>query len=75
MELNKNVLEDTVSCRLREIQEKREELDRMEAEVIRKMLRDDMDNKLLIGQQLDNSVQLLPSVLLTCLRCHTLKSG
>ncbi|KAK4120741.1 hypothetical protein N657DRAFT_636162 [Parathielavia appendiculata] len=59
MELNKNVLEDTTAFRLREIQEKREELDRMEAEQIRKMLNDDVNNKLLIGQQLENSVRAI----------------
>ncbi|KAL2016470.1 hypothetical protein VTK56DRAFT_3491 [Thermocarpiscus australiensis] len=56
MELNKNVLEDTTACCFRKIEEKREELDRMETELIRKMLKEDMDNKLLIGQQLENSV-------------------
>ncbi|KAL2015268.1 hypothetical protein VTK56DRAFT_5924 [Thermocarpiscus australiensis] len=59
MELNKNVLEDTTACRFREIEEKRKELDRMETELIQKMLKEDMDNKLLIGQQLENSVHAI----------------
>ena len=57
MELNKNVLEDTVSCRLQEIQRQREELDRTEKELIRGMLKDDMDNKALVGQLLEDSVR------------------
>jgi len=57
MELSKNVLEDTVSRELEEIQRKREELDRMEAKLIQGMLKDDMDNKALIGQLLEESVR------------------
>lgn len=59
MELNKNVLEDTTARRFREIEEKRKELDRMEIELIRKMLKEDTDNKVLIGQQLENSVHAI----------------
>lgn len=56
MELNKNVLEDMASNELRRIHQKRAELDMMEAEVIQKMLTDDMDNKALIGRLLEESV-------------------
>ena len=53
MELNKNVLEDTVSA---EIQRRREELERMEIELIQRMLEDDMNNKILIGRLLEDSI-------------------
>ena len=56
MELNKNVLEDTVSNELQKLQQKREELDKIEAEVMQGMLKDDMDNKALIGRLLEESV-------------------
>lgn len=54
LELKKNVLEDTVSTELRR---KREELERMETELIQKMLKDDMCNKTLIGCLLEDSVR------------------
>ncbi|KAJ9143437.1 hypothetical protein NKR23_g6651 [Pleurostoma richardsiae] len=57
MELNKNVLEDTVTRELQDIQQKREELDRLEAELTQGMLKDDLDNKTLIGQLLEDSLQ------------------
>lgn len=57
MELNKNVLEDTVSGKLQDIQRKRGELDRMEVELIQGMLKDDMDNNALIGQLLGDSIR------------------
>lgn len=56
MELNKNVLEDMASRKIREIQCERERLDRMEAELIHEMLKDDMNNKVLVGKVLENSV-------------------
>jgi hypothetical protein len=59
MELNKNVLEDTVSLQLEEIQRKREELESTEAELIQRMLNDDTNNKTLIGRLLDDSVRRL----------------
>ena len=56
MELSKNVLEDTVSTELQKIQQKREELERMETELIRTMLDNDTNNKILIGSLLEDSV-------------------
>lgn len=56
MELNKNVLEDIASHEIREIQHERERLDNMEAELIHGMLKDDMNNKALVGQVLESSV-------------------
>ncbi|KAH8656439.1 hypothetical protein BGZ61DRAFT_434384 [Ilyonectria robusta] len=57
MELNKNVLEDTASSKLQDIQRQREELDRMEAKLIEEILQEDLDNKALIGQLLEDSVR------------------
>jgi hypothetical protein len=56
MELNKNVLEDTLNQELQVIQQQREELDRQERELISKTFRDDGDNKALIGLLLKESV-------------------
>jgi hypothetical protein len=53
MEVKKNVLEDTVSA---EIQRRREELGRMETQLIQRMLEDDMNNKTLIGRLLEDSI-------------------
>jgi uncharacterized protein (DUF342 family) len=39
MEMNENLLEDTVSRNIRQIQQKREELDRIEAELIQGMIK------------------------------------
>jgi hypothetical protein len=57
MELNKNVLEDATSAGLQEIQRQRQELDRMEADLIQKMLIDDENNKALVGHLLEGSVR------------------
>jgi len=57
MELNKNVLEDTASSKLQDIQRQREELDRMETKLVKEMLQEDVDNKTLIGQLLEDSVR------------------
>jgi hypothetical protein len=57
MELNKSVLQDTVSAELQDIQRQREELDRMEADLIQKMLADDENNKALVGHLLEGSVR------------------
>ncbi|XXH02984.1 hypothetical protein Hte_009374 [Hypoxylon texense] len=56
MELNKNVLENSAKAGLEEIQRQREELDRKEAEIITNMIRDDRENKSLIGILLEDSV-------------------
>jgi len=56
MELNKNVLEDELNTLLREIQRQREELDRKEKELIVTTLKEDLDNKALIGLLLEESV-------------------
>ncbi|KAH8743138.1 hypothetical protein F5883DRAFT_665574, partial [Diaporthe sp. PMI_573] len=56
MELNKNVLEDTLASKLQTIQKQREELDKKEVALIQVMLKDDMDNKALIGQLMEESV-------------------
>jgi hypothetical protein len=57
MELNKNVLEDELNTQLREIQRQREELDRKEKDVTVTTLREDMENKTLIGLLLEEAVQ------------------
>jgi hypothetical protein len=57
MELNKNVLEDELNTQLREIQRQREELDRKEKDVTVTTLREDMENKTLIGLLLEKAVQ------------------
>ena len=57
LELYKNVLEDTASRKLEDIQRRRDELDRMERELIEGMLKDDVDQKVLIGQLLEDSVR------------------
>jgi hypothetical protein len=57
MELNKNVLEDTLSKELRAIQWQREELDRREKELVAKVLHDDGANKALVGSLLEESVK------------------
>jgi hypothetical protein len=61
MELNKNMLEDTMSAGLQEIQRQRQELDRMEVDLIRKTLTDDENNKALVGQLLERSVRRILS--------------
>lgn len=56
MELNKYVLEDMASTELQEIQQKRAELDRIEADIIRKTLEEDKSHRILVGQLLEESV-------------------
>ncbi|KAI6086747.1 hypothetical protein F4821DRAFT_237878 [Hypoxylon rubiginosum] len=56
MELNKNVLENSTKVGLEDIQRRREDLDRMETEMIAKMIRDDRENKSLIGVLLEDTV-------------------
>jgi DNA anti-recombination protein RmuC len=57
MELNKNVLEDTLNSQLQEIQRQREELDNKEKELIATMLKEDHENQSLIGSSLEESVR------------------
>ena len=57
MEFNKNVLEDELNAQLQEIQQQREELDRREKDVTATALREDMENKTLIGFLLEEAVQ------------------
>jgi len=57
MELNKNVLEDSVSHELEEIRRQREELERKEKELVANMLKEDQENKSLIGVLLEESVR------------------
>lgn len=57
MELNKNFLEDRLDKDLREIQRQREELNRREKDLIATMLREDQENKSLIGTLLQDSLQ------------------
>lgn len=56
MELNKNVLENSAKAGLEEIQRQREELDRRETEIIANMIRDDRENKSLVGNLLEDLV-------------------
>lgn len=55
MEINKNFLENRLDEQLRTISEQRAELDRKEQDAIATMLRDDQDNKMLIGSFLEAS--------------------
>jgi hypothetical protein len=55
MEINKNLLENRLDEQLRAISEQRAELDRMEQEAIATMLKDDQENKILIGSFLEAS--------------------
>ena len=57
MELNKNFLEERLDKQLHAIQEQRAELDRKEQEAIATMLREDQENKLLIGSFLEASIK------------------
>jgi hypothetical protein len=55
MELNKNFLENRLDEQLRAISERRAELDRQEQEAIAIMLKEDHENRLLIGSLLEES--------------------
>ena len=57
MELNKNVLEDNLSQELEEIRRQREELDRKEKDLITTTLKEDLENKSLVGLLLEDSVK------------------
>lgn len=68
MELNKNVLEDTVSRELENIHRQREELDKMEKDLVENMRKDDLENVSLIGSLLGDSVRkIFDEELQTCL--------
>ncbi|KAI1375489.1 hypothetical protein F4677DRAFT_423017 [Hypoxylon crocopeplum] len=56
MELNKNALENSATASLEEIRRQREELDRKEKQAIANMIRDDGENKGLMGALLEDSV-------------------
>lgn len=56
MELTKNVLKNEAITQLSEIQRRREELDKQEAEAVEKMLREDGDNKSLVGRLIEEAV-------------------
>lgn len=53
MEFNKNFLENRLDEQLRAVEEQRAELDRQEREAIATMLKDDQENKMLIGSFLE----------------------
>jgi hypothetical protein len=57
MQLNKNFLENRLDGQLKMIQEQRAELDRKETDAVATMLREDIENKLLIGSILEASVR------------------
>ncbi|KAF2187139.1 hypothetical protein K469DRAFT_749501 [Zopfia rhizophila CBS 207.26] len=57
MELNKNVLEVGLARELQEIRRRREELDKEESRLTANMLEEDLENKLLIGSLLEESVR------------------
>ncbi|KUL81336.1 hypothetical protein ZTR_10421 [Talaromyces verruculosus] len=59
MELNKNVLENTLCQKLQEIQRQRDDLDLQEKELREKVIRDDGENKNLIGDLLEDCVNRL----------------
>ncbi|KZL68385.1 ubiquinol-cytochrome-c reductase cytochrome c1, partial [Colletotrichum incanum] len=57
MELTKNALEDRALSQLEGIRRQREELDRQEKGLTEEMVKDDHDNKMLIGRLLEASVK------------------
>src|SRR5436190_12429427 len=57
MELNKNVLEDGLCHQLQEIHRQREVLNKKEKDLIAGVLRDDLENKTLVGLLLEESVR------------------
>ena len=57
MELSKNVLEDGVSSEMEEIRRQREALQRKEEGLVANMVREDQENKSLIGCLLEEQVQ------------------
>lgn len=57
MELNKNNLEDRLTCELEEIRQQREELDKREKTLIADMIEESSENKSLIGSLLEESVK------------------
>jgi hypothetical protein len=57
MELNKNFLENRLEDELQKINEQRAELDEREKNAVTAMLRDDLENKSLIGNLLEASVE------------------
>ncbi|OTB00697.1 hypothetical protein M426DRAFT_65441 [Hypoxylon sp. CI-4A] len=56
MELNKNALENSTTAGLEDIKRQREELDRKEREVIASMVKNDQENRNLIGALLEDSM-------------------
>ncbi|KAI0827492.1 hypothetical protein F5Y06DRAFT_283720 [Hypoxylon sp. FL0890] len=56
MDLNKNALENSATAGLEEIQRQREALDKKEKEVIASMMKNDQENKALVGALLEDSV-------------------
>lgn len=56
-ELNKNFLEEKLASELDEVRESREALDRREQEAIYNLLREDNENKSLVGSMLEESVR------------------
>lgn len=57
LELNKNALEDNLNHELQQIQRQREELDQKEQDLIATTLREDQENKSLIGLLLEESIE------------------
>ncbi|KAF2094636.1 hypothetical protein NA57DRAFT_18840, partial [Rhizodiscina lignyota] len=57
MELDKNVLENDLTQKLKEIRRQREELDREEKDAVASVVRRDLENKSLIGILLEESVK------------------
>jgi hypothetical protein len=57
MELSKNFLENMLDEQLRAINKQRAELDRQEEDAIATMLKEDQENKLLIGSFLEDAVK------------------
>ncbi|KAI1848975.1 hypothetical protein JX265_001306 [Neoarthrinium moseri] len=56
MELNKNDLKNNTTTALQVLQKQREELDRQETEIFARMIKDDEENKGIIGSLLEDSV-------------------
>jgi hypothetical protein len=59
MQLNKNFLENRLDEQYRAIWEQRAELDRMEEDAIATMLKEDRENRTLIGSLIESSVKTI----------------
>ncbi|MBW0549533.1 hypothetical protein O181_089248 [Austropuccinia psidii MF-1] len=59
MEMNKNLLQNTVLLQLTEIQKQREALEKSESDVVKQMLNDDLNNRIMISKLLEKSLETI----------------